>query len=97
MKYKHFEIRKPTILGKQPTEDYYKYNFDLVKWADDYSHCWSVGFLRYRTNGDGFEFESVGLRYLKYREEGLEEFILKWCELQEIIIENEVTENENAI
>ena len=89
MKFKRFEIRKPTIIGKPPTDDYFKYNFDLVKWSADNSHCWSVGELRYRTGGDGFEFESVGLRYLEDREEGLEEFILKWCELQEIVIENE--------
>ena len=92
MNLKSFEIRKPKILGKPPTEDYFKYNFDLVKWSDDYSHCWSIAFLRYRTNGDGFEIESVGLRYLKYREEGLEGFILKWCELQEMVIESEDTE-----
>ena len=71
MKFRCFEIRKPTILGKPPTEDYFKYNFDLVKWSSDHSHCWSIGFLHYRTNGDGFEFESVGLRYLEDREEGL--------------------------
>lgn len=92
MKFKCFEIRKPTIIGKPPTEDYFKYNFDLVKWSADHSYCWSIGFLRYRTNGDGFEFESVGLRYLKDREDGLEEFIFKWCELQEMVIESEDTE-----
>lgn len=34
MKFKDFEIRKPTLL-QEPGEDYYKYNFDLVKWDDD--------------------------------------------------------------
>ena len=91
MRYKNFEIRKPTILGKPPTEDYFKYNFDLVKWSADNSYCWSIGFLHYRTNGDGFEFESVGLRYFNDREEGLEEFILRWCEFQAFIIESKET------
>lgn len=92
MKYKKFEIRKPTIIGKPPKDDYFKYNFDLVKWSKDNSHCWSIGSLHYRTDGDGFEFESVGLRYLEYREDGLEEFIIKWCELKELEIEGEDTE-----
>ena len=67
----------------------------MVEWSVDHSHCWSIGSLRYRTNGDGFDFESVGLRYLEDREEGLEEVILKWCELQEMIIENEVKDENN--
>ena len=88
MTFKNFEIRKPTLLGKPPTEDYYKYNFDLVKWSPDYSYCWSIGHLEYNRREPCFEFKSYGLRYFRDREDGLEEFILKWCELQTIIIEN---------
>ena len=39
MRFKQFEIRKPSLIGNPPTEDYFKYNFDLVKWANDNSHC----------------------------------------------------------
>ncbi len=92
MKYKCYEIRKPTIIGKPPTEDYFKYNFDLVKWSEDNTHCWSIGFLHYRTNGDGFEFKSVGLRYFEDRVDGLEEFILRWCEFKSFLIESEDAE-----
>lgn len=84
MRFKQFEIRKPTMIGKPPTEDYYKYNFDVVKWANDNSHCWSIGFLRWDKKESCFDFESVGIRYLEDREDGLEEWILKWCELKEV-------------
>ena len=89
MRFKQFEIRKPTFLGNPPTEDYYKYNFDIVRWADDNSHCWSIGFLRWNKKEPCFEFESVGTRYFKYREDGLEEWLLKWCELKELEYEYE--------
>lgn len=89
MRYKNFEIRKPTLLGEPPTKDYFKYNFDVVKWADDNSHCWSIGFLRYNKKEESFDFESVGTRYLTDREDGLEEFILRWCKLKEILIEGD--------
>ena len=84
MKFKKFEIKKPDFLGGPPSEDYYKYNFDLVKWADDNTHCWSIGSLRYNKKENWFEFESCGLRYLEYREDGLEEWLIKWCELKKI-------------
>lgn len=84
MRFKQFEIRKPTFLGNPPSEDYFKYNFDVVKWADDNSHCWSIGHLEYDRKEPGFEFRSVGLRYLRDREDGLEEWLSKWCELKEL-------------
>lgn len=84
MRFKQFEIRKPTFLGNPPTEDYYKYNFNVVKWADNNSHCWTIGFLRWNKNESWFKFESVGTRYLEDRESGLEEWLLKWCELKQI-------------
>lgn len=89
MTYKNFEIRKPTLLGNPPSEDYFKYNFDVVKWNTDHSNCYSIGFLRYDKKEGNFKFESVGLRYLEHREKGLEKFLLRWCELQKHIIESE--------
>lgn len=88
MIFKNFEIRRPTCLSTTP-EEYYKYNFDLVKWADDHSHCWSIGFFRYDKKNGAFDFESVGLRYLEDREPGLEEILLKWCAMQTEIIKRE--------
>ena len=91
MKFKDFEIRRPTRLGVVP-EDYYKYNFDLVKWDKDKEgkeYCYSIAFLRWNPKELGFNFESVGTRYLEYREDGLEEWLLKWCELKAIEFEHE--------
>lgn len=83
-RYKDFQIRKPTFVpGTAPRDkDYYLFNYDLVKWTkDDSGHdcCFSIANLRYR-QGEGFELESVGLRYLEYREDGLEEWLKEWCE-----------------
>lgn len=87
MRYKNFEIRKPNLIGEPPTDDYFKYNFDLVK--HEGSHCWSIAYLTYNEYERGFEFKSIGTRYLKDREDGLEEFVMRWCKLMEIIIEGD--------
>lgn len=84
MRFKQFEIRKCTFLGDPPTPDYHKWTFDLVKWADDNSHCWSIGHLTLNRKEPCFEFRSIDTRYLEDREDGLEEWLLKWCELKEI-------------
>lgn len=84
MKFKDFEIRMPTCLDVMP-QDYYKYNFDLVKWDTDKEgkkYCYSIAFLRWNPEEFDFDFESVGTRYFRYREEGLEEWLLRWCELK---------------
>ena len=44
--------------------------------------CFSIGFLTWDEKECGFEFESCGLRYLKHRIDGLEKFILDFCEKQ---------------
>ena len=84
MRFKQFEIRKCTFLGDPPTPDYHKWNFDLVKWSDDNSHCCSIAHLEWNRKEPCFEFSSCGTRYLRHREDGLEEWLLKWCEIKEI-------------
>ena len=89
MRFKNFEIRKCTFIGDSPTPDYHKWNFDLVKWencydSSDKEYCFSVGHLEWNLKESCFEFKSCGLRYLEYREDGLEEWLLKWCEMKEI-------------
>lgn len=44
--------------------------------------CFSIGFLTWNEKECGFEFESCGLRYFEYRIDGLEKFILDFCEKQ---------------
>ena len=92
MRFKQFEIRRPTYLTPK-SEEFYKYNFDIVKWANDNSHCWSIASLQYNKKEPCFEFKSCGLRYLEYREPGLEEWLIKWCELKELEYRFEEEEN----
>lgn len=86
MKFKQFEIRKPTLLCEPPTEDYYKYNFDIVKWDEDSDGkwCFSIGTLRWDKEEFSFRFESVLTRYLEVREDGLEEWLLAWCDMKAV-------------
>lgn len=90
MRFKNFEIRKCTFLGDPPTPDYHKWNFDLVKWTRgqvngvEKDYCFSIGHLTWNRKEPCFEFRSCGLRYLEYREDGLEEWLLKWCECKEV-------------
>lgn len=84
MRFKQFEIREPSFFGDPPTEDYCKYNFDVVKWDDDDEWCFVIGALRWNEGEYGFDFRSVGTRYLKEREDGLEEWLLKWCDLKAV-------------
>ncbi len=80
MKFKKFEIRNLTDIQGSVVER----RFELVKWNDDHSSCWMIGELEYNKKENEFEFKSCGLRYLKYREEGLEEWLIKWSELKKI-------------
>ena len=92
MKFKQFEIREPALLGEPPTEDYYKYNFDVVKWWKDdegKEWCFTIAQLKWDEGEYSFRFESVLTRYLEEREDGLEEWLLKWCELKKIEYEYE--------
>ena len=80
MRFKQFEIRNSTDIHNV----LFKYRFELVKWANDNSYCWTIGYLEYTKKDNTFEFESCGLRYLTDRIDGLEEWLIKWCELKEI-------------
>lgn len=89
MNFKDFEIRRA---GEE------KYRFELIKWqVDTFTHnryCFAVGFLTYDTDDGTFGFESVGLRYMEHYQEGLNDFILRWCELEELIIEAEENDDD---
>lgn len=88
-----FQFRAPVYLDGH----YDPYKFDLVKHEecepyeaiDFYTGekiivtktCFTIGTLIWN-NKEG-EFESCGLRYLKYRIDGLEKFILDFCNMME--------------
>lgn len=90
-----FQFRSPTYLDGH----FEPYEFDLVKWKEcepmeminllsgektiQTRYCYSVGKLIWNKNEQAFTFESVGLRYLTDRVDGLEEWILKFCEEME--------------
>ena len=90
-----FQFRSPTYLDGH----FEPYEFDLVKWKEcepeeiidfitgekkiQMRYCYSVGKLIWNKNEQVFTFESVGLRYLTDRVDGLEEWILKFCEKME--------------
>lgn len=93
--WKGFQLREPQYLDGH----FEPYKFDLVKWVDhepyEYldlktgekkmlsRHCFSIGQLIWNPKEPCFEFKSCGLRYLEYREDGLEEWLLKWCAWKE--------------
>ena len=99
-KFKDFEIRDVTYLCEPPKNRPIK--FDLVKWQEhepyevtdwqtgekklNTKNCFSIATLWWNNKEPCFEFESIGLRYLEHREDGLEEWLLKWCELKEFEI-----------
>ena len=85
MKFRNFEIRPSSRVRIPVSEDHNE--FDLVRWMDDNSYCLPIATIKYRQYRDDFSLNSIGLRYLEWREDGLEEFILNWCNLQRIIIE----------
>lgn len=78
MKFKDFEIRN--------TKEYKQY--EIIKWQTSCSYgkpyCYTIAFLDYNPKECSWEFRSVGNQYLENREDGLEEYILKYIELLNI-------------
>lgn len=90
-----FQFRAPTYLDGH----FEPFKFDLVKWEDhepyevydltekqykmSKRHCFSIGSLIWDKKEHYFEFKSCGLRYLEHRIDGLEKFILDFCETME--------------
>lgn len=90
-----FQFRAPVYIDGH----FDPYKFDLVLWqehkpyevVDSYSgkrkmcsrSCFSVAQLDWDTKDHCFDFRSIGLRYLQYRIDGLEKFIMDFCESME--------------
>ena len=97
-----FQFRSPAYLDGH----FEPYEFDLVKWetcepteVTDFKtgkkkiqtrYCYSIGGLIWNKKECSFTFESVGLRYLQHRVDGLEDYILKFCEEMEKELDEEV-------
>ena len=97
MKFKDFEIRPCHILLSDEIDPK---RFEVVKWRNCEPcevtdaltgekkiitrHCFVVAWIKWDDKEPGWEFESVGTRFLDYYEEGLCEFIRKWLELTDL-------------
>ena len=101
MRFKDFEIRPVKSLDGVIDPK----RFELVKWYDhnpvpvtdgrtgekkmSTRSCFVVACLEY-DNKDGFwDFKSVGLRLVENWADGLDKFILKWCEMAEVCMEED--------
>lgn len=93
MKFKDFEIRPcKDANGKDEP-----YKYEIVKWYDHapYIHgqttctrsCYTVAWLEWIPSEPCWDIKSVGLRLLKDWVDGLDEFIIKWCDLMNVCIE----------
>lgn len=95
MKFRDFEIRPVKSLdGVIDTR-----RFELVKWYDHepYVHgeststrsCFVVAWLEWNDKEPCFELVSVGLRLVENWVDGLDKFIVKWCEMAEVCMEED--------
>lgn len=95
MQFKDFEIRPVKSLDGVIDPK----RFELVKWYDHepYIHgeststrsCFVVAWLEWNSKEPCFELVSVGLRLVKNWVDGLDKFIIKWCEMAEVCMEED--------
>ena len=95
MKFKDFEIRPVKSLDGVIDNK----RFELVKWYDHepYIHgeststrsCFVVAWLGWNDKEPCFELKSVGLRLVENWADGLDKFIIKWCEMAEVCMEDD--------
>lgn len=84
MRFKDFEIRPVrSIDGVINTK-----RFELVKWYRP-EHCFVVAWLEWDAKEPCFDLISVGLRLLENWIDGLDKFIIKWCEMTEVCMEED--------
>lgn len=95
MQFKDFEIRPVKSLDGVIDPK----RFELVKWYDHepYVHgeststrsCFVVAWLEWNDKEPCFELVSVGLRLVENWVDGLDKFIIKWCEMAEVCMEED--------
>lgn len=84
MMFKDFEIRPVKSLDGVGERGRY----ELVKWYEP-GHCFVVAWLKWDDKEPGFLLESVGLRLVENWVDGLDRFIIKWCEMAEVCMEED--------
>lgn len=95
MQFKDFEIRP--VKSLDGVIDHKR--FELVKWCDHKPHvyveststrsCFVVAWLEWNDKEPCFELTSVGLRLVENWADGLDKFIIKWCEMAEVCMEED--------
>ena len=99
--WRGFQFRAPLYLDGH----FEPFEFDLIKWFDCEPHevvnlasgkkemlsryNISIGKLTWNPKEPQFEFQSVGLRYFEHRTDGLEDFILDFCNKMEQFLQKE--------
>lgn len=84
MQFKDFEIRPVKSIDGVIAIN----RFELVKWYKPGS-CFVVAWLEWNAKDPCFELTSVGLRLVKNWADGLDQFIIKWCEMAEVCIKED--------
>ena len=82
MQFKDFEIRPVKSLDGVIDSN----RFELVKWYE-HGHCFVVAWLEWNDKEPCFGLVSVGLRLVENWVDGLDKFIVKWCEMAEVCME----------
>lgn len=101
MQFKDFEIRPVKSLDGVINPK----RFELVKWYDHEPQgvinlrtgkvenvtrsCYTVAWLTWNDKESCFELVSVGLRLVENWVDRLDQFIIKWCELADVCIEDD--------
>lgn len=101
MKFKDFEIRPVKSLDGVIDSK----RFELVKWYDhelvtvtnmrtgekniNARSCFVVAWLEWDNKEPCFKLTSVGLRLVENWVDGLNQFIIKWCEMAEVCMEED--------
>ena len=101
MKFKDFEIRPVKSIDGVTDPN----RFELVKWYNheptpvtnmrtgeksiSTRSCFVVAWLERKDKELGFDLTSVGLRLVENWVDGLDKFIIKWCEMAVVCMEEE--------
>lgn len=93
MMFKNFEIRPVKLLDGTINPK----RFELVKWYDHEpyvcgsnitSSCFVVAWLTWNPKEPDWKLESVGMRLMENWVDGLDRWVLAWCEMQRLCMED---------
>lgn len=84
MIYRNFEIRKYT---DSVIKD--RLLYELIKWCefDGRRFCYTVAFIEWNDYEPGWQFKSVGMRFIDDYTEGLCEYIKSYMQLVDVVRE----------